>query len=164
MEQEISVFTQALRNVNQKMQTQANMKTNLWECYYGSISSLSISPKITHLCFNVLSTEIPRSYCRTWNCRENSVNSDQTHRTTAKQRCVHTPELSHQAQRVSCTLPKASAERAEKMLLLLGLEQEHSAAFSPLQLWDQVKRFAEYVNPLPFQMLNDIHVLALSLM
>lgn len=78
------------------MQTQANMKTNLWECYYGSISSLSISPKITHLCFNVLSTEIPRSYCRTWNCRENSVNSDQTHRTTAKQRCVHTPELSHQ--------------------------------------------------------------------
>lgn len=27
------------------MQTQANMKTNLWECYYGSISSLSISPK-----------------------------------------------------------------------------------------------------------------------
>ncbi|EOA96574.1 hypothetical protein Anapl_04289 [Anas platyrhynchos] len=62
-----------------------------------------------------------RGECRTWSCRENSVNSDQTHRTAAKQRCVHTPELSHQAQRVSCMLPEASAERAEKMLLLLGL-------------------------------------------
>lgn len=34
----------------------ADTKTNLWECYNGSISSLNLSPKITHLCFNVLLT------------------------------------------------------------------------------------------------------------
>lgn len=147
MEQEILVFTQALLNVNQKMQTQANMKTNLWECYYGSIYSLSISPKITHLCF----------YCPTagHGAAERTL-SILTRLIAPQQSSAAYIPLSHQAQRVSCMLPEASAERAEKMLLLLGLQQEHSAAFSPLQLWDQVKRFAEYVNPLPCQMLNDI--------
>lgn len=50
------------------MQTQANMKTNLWECYYGSIYSLSISPKITHLCFIVLlqDMELQRELCQFW--------------------------------------------------------------------------------------------------